>query len=132
MGIRYRSGFAIVEVTGRLVYGSASSLRTSVNELVATRQLAVLIDMALVTDMDAYGIGELVGSLVTIERHGGRMALIAPSAWVRRLLAITRLDTVLAIYDSETEALRQIRRRVGTAPSSRNSVERRTAPHSYV
>ena len=132
MGIRYRSGFAIVEVTGRLVYGSASSLRTSVNELVATRQLAVLIDMALVTDMDAHGIGELVGSLVTIERHGGQMALIAPSAWVRRLLAITKLDTVLAIYDSETEARRQIRQRVGTAPSSRNNVEQRAAPHSYV
>jgi anti-sigma B factor antagonist len=132
VGICHRFGFAIVEVAGRLVYGSASSLRTSVNELAAKQPLSVLLDMALVTDMDAHGIGELVWSLVTIERHGGQMALIAPSAWVRQLLAVTRLDTVFAIYDSEVEARRQIRQRVGTVPSSRNGVERHAAPQPYV
>jgi hypothetical protein len=33
------------------------------------------------------------------------MALVAPGLWVRRLLALTRLDTMLAIYDSELDAI---------------------------
>ena len=37
------------------------------------------------------------------------MALIAPSDRIRQLLAITRLDTVFAIYDSEPEALDRYR-----------------------
>ena len=95
MEIRYRSGVAILKLVGRLVTGSALSLRTSVNELVAKRRITVLINMAVVTDMDAHGIGELVCSLVTVERHNSQMALIAPSARVRRLLAVTRLKPYL-------------------------------------
>jgi anti-sigma B factor antagonist len=80
-------------------------LRAIVRELIEDRRLVVLLHMAGVTDMDAHGIGVLVSSLTTLERCGGRMALIGPSAHVRRLLAITKLDTVLKIYDSETEAI---------------------------
>jgi anti-sigma B factor antagonist len=109
MEIRHRFGVAILKIVGRLVTGSAPSLRTSVNELVAKRRGAVLINMAAVTDMDAHGIGELVCSLLTVERHDSKIALIAPSACVRQLLAVTRLNTIFAIYDSEAEALVRIR-----------------------
>ena len=46
MEIRYRSGVVILKLVGRLVTGSAPSLRTSVSELVAKRRIAVLINMA--------------------------------------------------------------------------------------
>jgi hypothetical protein len=57
------------------------------------------------SDIDAHGVGELAWSLTMLQRSGGRMALIAPCPWVRRLLALTRLDTILAIYDSEFDAI---------------------------
>ena len=123
MEIRYRSGVVILKLVGRLVTGSAPSLRTSVSELVAKRRIAVLINMAAVTDMDAHGIGELVCSLVTVERHDSQMALIAPPACVRQLLAVTRLNTIFAIYDSEADALLRIRPTAVAVALSRNSVE---------
>jgi anti-anti-sigma regulatory factor len=79
--------------------------------------------MAAVTDMDAHGIGELVCSLLTVERHDSQMALIAPSACVRQLLADTRLNTIFAIYDSEAEALLRIRPTAVAVALSRNGVE---------
>jgi hypothetical protein len=33
------------------------------------------------------------------------MALIAPNLWVRRLLALTKLDTILPIYNTEADAI---------------------------
>ena len=122
MEIRYRFGVAILKLVGRLVTGSGPSLRTSVSELVAKRRIAVLINMAAVTDMDAHGIGELVCSLLTVQRHDSQMALIAPSACVRQLLAVTRLNTIFAIYDSEAEALLRIRPTAVAVALSRNSV----------
>ena len=133
MEIRYKFGVAVLQVVGRLVAGSPSSLRTAVDELVAKRPVAVLINMAAVTEMDAHGIGELVCSFLTVERHDSRIALIAPSPWVRRLLAVTRLDTVFTIYDSEAEALLGIRPVAATVALSRNAVEQQhVVRHLYV
>ena len=114
---RIITGVTILHLEGRLVTQSkpVPSLRAIVGDLVRQGRLAVLLDMTAVTDIDAHGLGALVSSLTTLERHGGHMALVAPSDRIRRLLAITRLDTVFAIYDSEGEAL--VRCRPTVAPT---------------
>jgi anti-sigma B factor antagonist len=109
MNVRTRvvPGVTILQLEGRLVTQSkpVPSLRAIVRDQMTQGRLVVLLDMTAVTDIDAHGLGALVSSLTTLERRGGRMALIAPSDRIRQLLTITRLDTVFAIYDSEPEAL---------------------------
>jgi anti-sigma B factor antagonist len=97
----------ILRLEGRLVTQArpVPSLQAVVRDQVRQGRLVVLLDMTAVTDIDAHGLGALVSGLTTLERHGGQMALVAPSDRIRRLLAITRLGTVFAIYDSEAEAL---------------------------
>jgi anti-sigma B factor antagonist len=119
MNVRTRivTGVTILHLEGRLVTQSkpVPALRAIVGDLVRQGRLVVLLDMTAVTDIDAHGLGALVSSLTTLERQGGQMALIAPSDRIRRLLTITRLDTVFAIYDSELEAL--VRYRPTLAPA---------------
>jgi anti-sigma B factor antagonist len=119
MNVRTRiiTGITILHLEGRLVTQSrpVPSLRAIVGDLVRQGRRVVLLDMTAVTDIDAHGLGALVSSLTTLERHGGQMALVAPSDRIRKLLAITRLDTVFAIYDAEPEAL--VRCRPTTAPA---------------
>lgn len=109
MNVRARvvSGVTILHLEGRLVTQSRPipSLRAVVGDQVRQGRLVVLLDMTGVTDIDAHGLGALVSSLTTLERHGGQMALIAPSDRIRRLLAITRLDTVFVVHNSESDAL---------------------------
>jgi anti-sigma B factor antagonist len=121
MKVRARvvTGVTILHLEGRLVTQSRPipSLLAVVRDQMRQGRLVVLLDMTAVTDIDAHGLGALVSSLTTLERHGGQMALIAPSDRIRRLLAITKLDTVFVVHDSESEAL--IRHRpiaVPTAP----------------
>jgi anti-sigma B factor antagonist len=113
MNVRTRvvTGVTILHLKGRLVTQSrpVPPLHAIVRDQVRDGRLVVLLDMTAVTDIDAHGLGALVYSLTTLERHGGQMALIAPSDRIRHLLAITRLDTVFAIYDSEPEALERYR-----------------------
>lgn len=125
---RVVAGVAILYLEGRLVAGSerAPSLRAAVRELIEDGHLVVLLHMARVTDMDAHGIGVLVSSLTALLRHGGRMALVAPSPLVRRLLAVTRVDTVLTAYDSAAEAVAGSRPLV-VATASRNSLSSSTS-----
>ena len=105
---RYIYDVPILDVEGRfVVYADPdrAALRTPVATLVSEGRVNVLVHLARVTDIDAHGLGELAWGVTTLRRSGGQMALIAPSRWVRRLLALTRLDTILAVYDSEFDAV---------------------------
>jgi anti-anti-sigma factor len=105
---RYVDDVPILDLAGRFVVcadADGTRLRTPVAKLVSEGHVNVLVHLARVTDIDAQGLGELAWGSATLRRSGGQMALIAPSRRVRRLLALTRLDTILAIYDSECDAI---------------------------
>jgi anti-anti-sigma factor len=105
---RYIYDIPILDLAGRFVAWTdpdGTSLRAPVTKLVSEGRVNVLVDLARVTDIDAHGLGELAWGATTLRRSGGQMGLIAPSLWVHRLLALTRLDTVLAVYDSEFHAI---------------------------
>jgi len=105
---RYVFGTPILDLAGRFVVCAdleGTALRKPVATLVSEGRVNVLVHLAHVTDIDAHGLGELAWGVTTLRRAGGQMALIAPSLWVRRLLALTRLDTILSIYDSEFDAI---------------------------
>ena len=53
---------------------------------------------------DAEGLGELTRALRRVSGQGGRVLLIAPPGPLKRLLAVTRLDTVFTVVDSVAEA----------------------------
>jgi anti-anti-sigma factor len=105
-------GIPILDVAGRFVVSTdpdRTSLRAPVANLIGEGRVNVLVHLARVTDIDAHGLGELASVVAMLRWSGGHMALIAPCRWVRRLLALTRLDTMMAIYDSEFDALARVR-----------------------
>jgi len=105
---RYVGDAPILDLAGRFVVWTdpgRTSLRGSVANVISEGQVNVLVDLSRVTDIDAHGLGELAWGVATLRRSGGQMALIAPNLRVRRLLAVTRLDSILAIYDSERDAI---------------------------
>jgi len=65
----------------------------------------IAINLAGTRLVDAEGLGELVSGLKRARHLGGRMALIAPAERVRKLLAVTKLDTVFKLFASEQEAI---------------------------
>ena len=105
---RYLDDIPILDLAGRFIVSSDAEgtlLRRPVAALVSEGRVNVLVHLARVTDLDAHGLGELVWGFTTLRRSGGEMRLIAPGLWVRRLLALTRLDTVMSVYDSEFAAI---------------------------
>ena len=110
----------ILDLAGRFLVSTdldGTLLRAAVAKLVSERRVNVLVHLAQVTDIDAHGLGELAWGSTTLCRSGGRMALIAPCPWVRRLLALTKLDTIVTIYYSELDAI------AGTVSIGRNVID---------
>ncbi len=65
----------------------------------------LVFDMHDVSRLDSAGIGMLVSSYLCAHRHGGTVKLLCVPSRVRKLLSVTRLDSVFELYDSEDAAV---------------------------
>lgn len=104
---RSAGGVVIFELHGRLVYEEGDEvLRDCVSSLIRTGPRSLLVDLQDVNYVDSAGIGAIVEAYLKLTRRGGELKLLAPSDHVRHVLDITRLTTILEVYDEEAAALR--------------------------
>ena len=82
-------------VQGQVVNGETETLRNAVDSLPVTS--TVILDLARVTTVDAHGLGVLLELRERINANGARFQLMNVSEPMRRVLEITRLDTVFHI-----------------------------------
>ena len=114
MTCRFAGDVAILDLTGRFVVSAGEAeilpLRSAVKALIAEGRIRLALNVAGLASIDARGLGELVYTFTTLRSCGGELTLIAPTAELRKMLSITRLDRVLHSCDSESEATRHLRR----------------------
>jgi anti-anti-sigma factor len=65
----------------------------------------VLIDLSRVSRIDSAGLGLLMNCYSHALRNRGMLKVLKPSEDVRKLLQLTRLDTVLEMFDEEFPAI---------------------------
>ena len=98
----------ILRVHGRLAAdpdaAALDAVRRAIDEAAATA-VDLAIELSRVDTIDSEGIGELARALARISHRGGRLALIAPSVAVAKILSVTRLDTVFHVLPSEQAAI---------------------------
>ena len=97
--IRRTNGVVILEVSGEL------TLRDKVSQVMETGSARIVLNMAALTRIDTFGLGELVGAYASIVRAGGQMKLLSVSPKVMRMLDLTRLCTIFEIYEDEASAV---------------------------
>jgi anti-anti-sigma factor len=97
-----------------MVLKAARSLTFDQGNLGLRRQVALqleagsrlfVLDVSAVTEIDSYGVAELVSCHTAVGRLAGRLVLCAPSPKVRQVLAVTRLDGVIESFASEADAI---------------------------
>jgi len=86
---------AILHCQGRIVRGRETSILCA-----AVRQNGrnVLLDLRKVDGIDAEGLG----ALVSLRAAGFCLKLMEPAAHVRKILSLTKLDSIFEICESES------------------------------
>lgn len=114
---RLKADLTILGLTGRCVVSSGENELVELRSAIVTCMLdgrpLVALDLKGLASIDARGLGELVFAYRMLRGAGGGLALVAPTPTVRRMLAVTRLDTVLPLCESEAEAVSLISIRRG-------------------
>lgn len=65
----------------------------------------VLIDLSKVSRIDSTGLGVLMNCYCHAVKNSGALKLLNPDAPVKKVLSITKVDSVLQTFDDETAAI---------------------------
>ena len=66
---------------------------------------ALMVDLSAVTYIDSSGLASLVEAYQAAQAEGGRLALVAASQQVRRVLELARLDRVFTLVERAEDPL---------------------------
>lgn len=65
----------------------------------------VLIDLSRVSRIDSTGLGMLMNCYCHAMKNAGTLKLLNPESPVRRVLSVTKIDSVLQTFEDETAAI---------------------------
>jgi len=119
----------VLDIDGNLrIGGDSSALQKAIRRLLAEGQHQILLNLAHVSYIDSSGLGELIASHITLKKSGGEVKLVNLTPRVRELMIITKLLTVLDVYEDEAEALDSFKRD-GTVLATPQTAARTEAYH---
>ena len=107
----YQGDICIFRLNGRFATGvDAAYLRSKADEIRNSGCRKVLADFSLVPYIDSTGVSFLVGIYVSIVKDsGGRFVLASVNRRVREVLDLTRISTVIPIFNDRDSGLAALR-----------------------
>jgi anti-sigma B factor antagonist len=95
----------VVAVGGEVDVATAPSLRTLLVDLIAEGKINLLVDLTAVDFLDSTGLGVLVSTVKRVRTDGGDLTLVCANHHILKVLEITGLTSVFAIYETLDAAL---------------------------
>lgn len=107
---RYIDGVVILDLDGNILIGPTSDkLHAMLGALAFEDKKRVLLNLANVVTVDSTGLGAIVGGYTHLGSQGGQLKIENLSARNLELMHITKLYTVVEIFDHEVSALESFR-----------------------
>ena len=91
----------ILEPTGRLTVETEADLKDVVCRQLTAGRVHLVLDLARVPSIDSCGLGTVVQAHLSASRGGGELKLLNVNGRNRQLLTVTRLLSVLQMYQPE-------------------------------
>jgi anti-sigma B factor antagonist len=102
--IRQIGSVVVMELAGR-VSVLEPNLRRQASELIECGERHFVINLANVSYLDNSGLGQLCWIYTAVRNRGGDMKLLRPTSRIKKLLNITKLDTVFQSFECESAAI---------------------------
>lgn len=91
-----QGGRVVAKLSGELDHHSAPQAREALSRAMHKEPAAALVlDMAGVTFMDSSGIGVVLGRLKELQRTGGSLTILNPSAQMKKILKMAGLGDLI-------------------------------------
>ncbi|MFN3652758.1 MAG: STAS domain-containing protein [Armatimonadota bacterium] len=120
-------GLPVLSVSGEIDIYTAPLFKQAVVSLVSEGNNDVIIDLSGVTFMDSSGFGTLLGATKRLRPTGGGLHLAAPNTTIQRMLRLTRLDSIMKIYEDVPSAVSAVHAKSGGSAAATAEAGRQAA-----
>ena len=106
ISVRSVGNITVIDLQGNLILReNADELYEKVQHVISTGSPQILINLTQLIRMDSYGIGVLIKSFKFAKGSNGHLKVTNPTTFVRQLLTISGLMTLMEVFDSESTAI---------------------------
>jgi anti-sigma B factor antagonist len=99
-------GMQVFELAGSLDIATSPSVRAALTDASERGDHRLIVDLTRVEFLDSTGLGALIGGQRRAKEFGGEVRLVAKEGQILRLLRITGLLKVFAVYPRLEDAVR--------------------------
>lgn len=93
-------------------YPKTMVLKNHVMHLLQKGHKHLVLNLSDVAMLDSFGIAVIISLLKTCKAENGNLTLYGLNDTIVRLMEITKMDRVLDIWESETQAIHQVKEKV--------------------
>jgi anti-sigma B factor antagonist len=98
-------GLSALEIKGSIHCGpECARLEKQVDELIDSKEIRVIFDMAGVTHMDSAAIGSIVRCLTKLKRAGGGLRMACAQPMIDYSMKLTKVDKIIPTFKTVSEA----------------------------
>jgi anti-sigma B factor antagonist len=97
----------VFELSGSLDIATSPTVRASLLEASARGDHRLIVDLTNVEFLDSTGLGALIGAQRRAREFGGELRLVVKEGQIVRLLRITGLLKIFAVYPTLDDAVRE-------------------------
>jgi len=109
MDVGTKADYILIAFTGDLEYGLIEDIKKDLQSLNLETKHGYIIDMQKVTNIDSTGFGMIVNFAKKISIKEKKIAIIVVDDFIRNLFAISQVDKVFPITNSEEQARKMIK-----------------------
>lgn len=95
----------ILRANGKIIGNAVEALRHEMRAQIEQSGGHLILDLTNVPLLDSSALGAIVSILQDLKKSDGKLVLLNPQEAVLNVLAVTRLDTVLEIFQDEAAAV---------------------------
>ena len=102
----------VLDLSGESSIGDGTVLQQRVRQLIQEGKRLFVINLQNVRHLDSFGLGQLVATYQSIRGQKGDLKIVNPNSTVKDLLHYTRIDTVMQVLPTETEAVEMLQKQL--------------------
>ncbi len=106
---RETNGTVILTLSGEIEIYNTGAVQAEVKGLIAAKKVRLVLNMEAVPFIDSTGIGMVLQFQKNLRAGGGGLKLAQISPAVDKVFHLTKLNSVLEIFDSEEDAIASFR-----------------------
>ncbi len=93
-----------VHVQGKIIGNTVAQFHKEIEQQLQNGNNKLIIDLKNVPLLDSTALGVIIMAFQVVQRSGGKLVLLNPQKAVCNILEVTRLTSILEVYDSEEAA----------------------------